>query len=440
MFQFNDEQFRLKVGLAEMLKGGVIMDVTNAEQAKIAEDAGASAVMALERVPADIRKEGGVARMANISKIEEIMKTVSIPVMAKARIGHFMEARILEALGVDYIDESEVLTPADEEHHIDKSDFKVPFVCGARNLGEALRRIAEGAAMIRTKGEAGSGNIVEAVRHIRTIVKEMKQLTVLGKEELVAQAKNLQAPLELVEWVAAARDVAGSEFLGGRHCHAGGCGAGDATGGGGGVRGFGDLQILRPGCARPGDCAGGQELQQPGEPAGRQPCAGRGHAGAGYRQNAGIGVAANPGLVMKKVGVLSLQGDFAAHGAALERAGAEPVYVREREQLEGLDGLVIPGGESTTMLKLLRYDGLFDALVEFGRRKPIFGTCAGAILLASHVLSPAQESLGLMDLEIERNAYGRQIDSRVAALEPEAEFQRARRRRANWRRYSSARR
>jgi pyridoxal 5'-phosphate synthase pdxS subunit len=202
MFQFKSDEFRVKVGLAEMLKGGVIMDVTNAEQAKIAEDAGASAVMALERVPADIRKEGGVARMANIAKIEEIMRTVSIPVMAKARIGHFMEARILEALGVDYIDESEVLTPADEEHHIDKTGFKVPFVCGARNLGEALRRIAEGAAMIRTKGEAGSGNIVEAVRHIRTIVKEMKRLTVLGHEELVHEAKELQAPLELVEWVA----------------------------------------------------------------------------------------------------------------------------------------------------------------------------------------------------------------------------------------------
>jgi pyridoxal 5'-phosphate synthase pdxS subunit len=196
MFQFSSEEFRLKVGLAEMLKGGVIMDVTNAEQAKIAEQAGASAVMALERVPADIRKEGGVARMAIIAN------RVSIPVMAKARIGHFMEARILEALGVDYIDESEVLTPADEEHHIAKSDFKVPFVCGARNLGEALRRIAEGAAMIRTKGEAGSGNIVEAVRHMRTIIKEMRQLTVLGKEELVHEAKKLQAPLELVEWVA----------------------------------------------------------------------------------------------------------------------------------------------------------------------------------------------------------------------------------------------
>jgi pyridoxal 5'-phosphate synthase pdxS subunit len=199
---FQTDQFRLKVGLAEMLKGGVIMDVVNVEHAVIAERAGAAAVMALERVPADIRKEGGVARMSQIRIIREIMNAVSIPVMAKVRIGHFTEARILEALGVDYIDESEVLTPADEEHHVDKHDFKVPFVCGARNLGEALRRIAEGAAMIRTKGEAGSGNIVEAVRHIRTIVKGMKQLTVLGKEELVHEAKNLQAPLELVQYVA----------------------------------------------------------------------------------------------------------------------------------------------------------------------------------------------------------------------------------------------
>src|SRR5712675_3763726 len=197
-----DDTFRVKVGLAEMLKGGVIMDVTNAEQALIAEKAGATAVMALERVPSDIRKDGGVARMASIRIIRDIMNTVSIPVMAKARIGHFTEARVLEALGVDYIDESEVLTPADEEHHIDKRNYKVPFVCGARNLGEALRRIAEGAAMIRTKGEAGSGNIVEAVRHIRTIVKEMRQLTVMGEEELVHQSKVLGAPLELVQWVA----------------------------------------------------------------------------------------------------------------------------------------------------------------------------------------------------------------------------------------------
>ena len=171
--------------------------------------------------------------------------TVSIPVMAKARIGHFTEARMLEALGVDYIDESEVLTPADEEHHIDKKTYKVPFVCGARNLGEALRRIAEGAAMIRTKGEAGSGNIVEAVRHIRTIVKEMKQLTVLGKEELVHEAKNLGAPLELVEWVAAQRQAAGAEFFGGRNRHAGRCGAGDAARRGGGVRRQRHLQVAR---------------------------------------------------------------------------------------------------------------------------------------------------------------------------------------------------
>jgi pyridoxal 5'-phosphate synthase pdxS subunit len=197
-----DEQFRLKVGLAEMLKGGVIMDVTNAEQAVIAEKAGACAVMALVKVPSDIRKEGGVARMSPISKIREIMGTVSIPVMAKCRIGHFMEARVLESLGIDYIDESEVLTPADEENHVDKRPFKVPFVCGARNLGEALRRIGEGAAMIRTKGEAGSGNIVEAVRHMRTIQKEMKQLTVLHSDELMAEAKRHQAPFELIEYVA----------------------------------------------------------------------------------------------------------------------------------------------------------------------------------------------------------------------------------------------
>src|SRR5579862_9019701 len=171
--------WRVKVGLAEMLKGGVIMDVTTAAQAKIAEDAGACAVMALERVPADIRKEGGVARMASPRIIREIMKVVSIPVMAKARIGHFAEAQVLQALEVDFIDESEVLTPADEENHICKHDFKVPFVCGARNLGEALRRIAEGAAMIRTKGEAGSGNIVEAVRHMRTIMSEMRRITTL---------------------------------------------------------------------------------------------------------------------------------------------------------------------------------------------------------------------------------------------------------------------
>jgi pyridoxal 5'-phosphate synthase pdxS subunit len=198
----SDSQWRVKVGLAEMLKGGVIMDVTTADQAKIAETAGACAVMALERVPADIRKEGGVARMASPRTIREIMRAVTIPVMAKVRIGHFAEAQVLEALEVDFIDESEVLTPADEEHHIWKHGFRVPFVCGARNLGEALRRIAEGAAMVRTKGEAGSGNIVEAVRHIRAIVGEMRRLATLGDDQLIHAAKELGAPLELVRWVA----------------------------------------------------------------------------------------------------------------------------------------------------------------------------------------------------------------------------------------------
>jgi pyridoxal 5'-phosphate synthase pdxS subunit len=193
---------RVKSGLAEMLKGGVIMDVTNAEAARIAEEAGAVAVMALERVPADIRKEGGVARMADPTKIQEIQEAVTIPVMAKARIGHFVEAQVLEALEVDYIDESEVLTPADEEHHIDKWAFRVPFVCGCRNLGEALRRISEGAAMIRTKGEAGTGDIVNAVRHMRAVFGGIRRLQSLAEDELFAEAKALAAPYEYVKWVA----------------------------------------------------------------------------------------------------------------------------------------------------------------------------------------------------------------------------------------------
>src|ERR687895_2895606 len=193
---------RVKSGLAEMLKGGVIMDVTNAEQAQIAEEAGAVAVMALERVPADIRSEGGVARMADPEKVQEIQQAVTIPVMAKCRIGHFVEAQVLEALEVDYIDESEVLTPADEEHHVDKWGFTVPFVCGCRDLGEALRRIAEGAAMIRTKGEAGTGDVANAVRHMRAVFGGLRRLTSLREDELYAEAKELRAAFDLVRWVA----------------------------------------------------------------------------------------------------------------------------------------------------------------------------------------------------------------------------------------------
>src|SRR5256886_15447363 len=198
----DEATFRVKAGLAEMLKGGVIMDVVTPAQATVAEEAGAAAVMALERVPADIRRDGGVARMSDPEMIASIQEAVSIPVMAKARIGHFGEAQVLQALEVDYVDESEVLTPADEQNHIDKLAFDVPFVCGATNLGEALRRIGEGAAMIRSKGEAGTGNVVEAVRHMRTIVGQMKALTVLDETELATAAKNHQAPLDLVRWVA----------------------------------------------------------------------------------------------------------------------------------------------------------------------------------------------------------------------------------------------
>ena len=213
--------FNVKKGLAQMLKGGVIMDVVTADHAKIAEDAGAVAVMALERVPADIRADGGVARMSDPELIMKIMETVSIPVMAKCRIGHFVEAQILESIGVDYIDESEVLTPADEANHIFKHDFKVPFVCGCRNLGEALRRIGEGAAMIRTKGEAGTGDVVEAVRHARTVLGEIRKLQNLPEEELMAFSKEIGAPYELVKETRDLGSHAGREFCSRWHCHTG---------------------------------------------------------------------------------------------------------------------------------------------------------------------------------------------------------------------------
>ncbi|OQX91461.1 MAG: pyridoxal 5'-phosphate synthase lyase subunit PdxS, partial [candidate division Zixibacteria bacterium 4484_95] len=212
---FDDKDFKVKVGLAEMLKGGVIMDITTVDQAKIAEDAGAVAVMALERVPADIRKEGGVARMADPAMIAKVKEAVSIPVMAKCRIGHFAEAQVLESLKIDFIDESEVLTPADEQNHVDKYKFKIPFVCGCRNLGEALRRIGEGAALIRTKGEAGSGNIVEAVRHIRLVNDSIRRLISLDDEQLMTEAKTLGAPYEIVKWVKAHKKLPVPNFAAG---------------------------------------------------------------------------------------------------------------------------------------------------------------------------------------------------------------------------------
>src|SRR5437868_2937076 len=306
----DEATFRVKAGLAEMLKGGVIMDVVTADQARIAESAGAVAVMALERVPADIRAAGGVARMADPTKIEEIQGAVTIPVMAKVRIGHFAEAQVLEALEVDYIDESEVLTPADESNHVDKWAFKVPFVCGATNLGEALRRIAEGAAMIRTKGEAGTGNVVEAVRHMRAIQGEIRRLSSLDAQELATAAKELAAPLELVRMVAEKGGLPVVNFSAG-------------------------------GIATPADAA----------------------------------------LMMQ--------------------LGAEAREVRTPADLDGLDGLILPGGESTTVTLGLEREQLADPLRDLiVSGTPTLATCAGLIVLD-------RDHMDVLDLTSRRNAFGR---------------------------------
>ena len=292
-----NDQWRVKVGLAEMLKGGVIMDVTNAEQARIAEDAGACAVMALERVPSDIRKEGGVARMASPKIIREIMNTVSIPVMAKVRIGHFAEAAVLEALEVDFIDESEVLTPADEENHVWKHDFKVPFVCGARNLGEALRRIAEGAAMIRTKGEAGSGNVVEAVRHMRTITGEMRRLTTLRGDELMHVGEGTGRAARPGPRDCAHRKTSRSEFFRWRNRNACRRRAGAPSGRGIGFRRIGNFQVERSRQARQGHRESHDALS------GCEGCSrslrriGRGHEGARHSPDRREGPAADARMV-----------------------------------------------------------------------------------------------------------------------------------------------
>ncbi len=407
---------RLKTGLAEMLKGGVIMDVVNADQARIAEAAGAVAVMALERVPADIRAQGGVARMAAVSKVREIQDAVTVPVMAKVRIGHFVEAQILQSLAVDFIDESEVLTPADESFHIDKHSFKVPFVCGARDLGEALRRIGEGAALIRTKGEAGSGNIVEAVRHMRAVNSAIRRLTTMGPDELMTAAKDLGAPYELVRIVAQSGKLPVPNFAAG-------------------------------GIATPADAAlmmqlgaesvfVGSGIFKSEDPAARAKAIVM--ATTHYkdpeilaRVSDGLGEAM-PGLESRglsrrkcsrradgsatmKIGVLALQGDFAAHLAAIPGA----VEVRTATAIAALDVLVIPGGESTTMLKLLEGSGIEAATRRLvARGGAVFGTCAGAILLARNVSGPTQPSWGMIDIDIERNAFGRQIDSFEATLDP----------------------
>ncbi len=412
---------RVKRGMAEMLKGGVIMDVVTAEQAKVAEDAGAVAVMALERVPADIRRDGGVARMSDPDMIDAIVAAVSIPVMAKARIGHFVEAQVLQSLGVDYVDESEVLTPADEAHHIDKWAFTVPFVCGATNLGEALRRIAEGAAMIRSKGEAGTGNVVEATRHMRQIRTEIRRLATLDEPELYAAAKEHRAPYELVKRGGRDRPAAGRAVHRRRHRHPRRRGDDDAAWGRGCLRRLGHLQVRQPRAARRGDRQGHHVLRRPGRHRQGFPRPGPGHGRDQHRRPAGDRAVRRPGLVSAPlVGVLALQGDVREHLAALERAGARGIGVRRPAELEGIDGLVLPGGESTTMSKLAVTFGLLEPLRAFVRGGlPAYGSCAGMIMLADRILDgrPDQETIGGIDMTVRRNAFGRQVDSFEADLE-----------------------
>ena len=355
----DEATFTVKAGLAEMLKGGVIMDVVTPEQAKIAEDAGAAAVMALERVPADIRRDGGVARMSDPEMIKGIQEAVTIPVMAKARIGHFAEAQVLEALEVDYIDESEVLTPADEANHIDKWNFKIPFVCGATNLGEALRRIGEGAAMIRSKGEAGTGDIVEAVRHLRVIRGEIRRLGVLDPEELATAAKELAAPLPLVRQVAADGRLPVVLFCAGGIATPGRRVAGDAARRRGRVRRLRDLQVRGPRAPRPGDRRGDDALPGSRPRGGRLHRPGTADGQPGDLQARVRAAARRPRLVA----VPDLRGARARRWSESWRSratsrrtprscsalGAVAREVRIPADLDGLDALIIPGGESTVM-------------------------------------------------------------------------------------------
>ena len=374
-----------KKGLAQMLKGGVIMDVVTPEQAKIAEDAGAVAVMALERVPADIRAAGGVARMSDPSMIDGIMDAVSIPVMAKARIGHFVEAQVLEALGVDYIDESEVLTPADENNHIDKHAFKVPFVCGCRNLGEALRRINEGAAMIRTKGEAGTGNIVEAVRQLRDVLSEIRRLQAMREDELFVAAKELQAPYELVKDVAADGKLPVVNFVAGGISTPADAALVMQLGAEGVFVGSGIFKSEDPARMANAIVQATTYFDDPKKIAEVSKGLGAPMRGHRPRGDPGAGAPRRPRLVGRdartsssraassvqrshaiamKIGVLALQGAFREHLDTLAAIGVEGVRVREPADLEGVSGLILPGGESTTMRQLIERWGLRQPILD----------------------------------------------------------------------------
>ena len=409
---------RVKRGMAEMLKGGVIMDVVTPEQAQIAEDAGAVAVMALERVPADIRAQGGVSRMSDPDMIDGIIAAVSIPVMAKARIGHFVEAQVLQALGVDYVDESEVLTPADYAHHIDKWPFTVPFVCGATNLGEALRRIAEGAAMIRSKGEAGTGDVSNAVTHMRTIRAEIRRLTTLAEDELYVAAKELQAPYELVVEVARPRQPARRPVHRRRHRHPGRRGHDDAARRRGRVRRLRHLQVRRPGSAGRGHRQGHHVLRRPGRARQGLPRPRRGDGRHQRRRRAGRPPARRPRLVTTgsspRIGVLALQGDVREHLRALDAVGARGVPVRRPRSSPAATAWSCPAASrprSSSWRPRSTCSSRCERAIKEGL--PAYGSCAGMILLADRLVDapPEQQTIGGLDVTVRRNAFGRQVDS-----------------------------
>ena len=420
------DRVKLNRELAQMLKGGVIMDVTTPEQARIAEEAGACAVMALERIPADIRAAGGVSRMSDPKMIKGIQEAVSIPVMAKCRIGHIVEAQVLQAIEIDYIDESEVLSPADDVYHIDKTQFDVPFVCGARDLGEALRRVAEGATMIRTKGEPGTGDVVQAVRHMRKIQKQIRDVVALRDDELFEAAKQLQVPVELVREVHATGKLPVVNFAAG-------------------------------GVATPADAAlmmqlgaegvfVGSGIFKSGDPAKRAAAIVKAVANftdarliAELSEDLGeamVGINADEivdyhgrarALVQQKgshmsdyadqtVAVLAVQGAFAEHEARLFELGAHRIELRQAADLkQDFDRLVLPGGESTVQGKLLDELGMLEELrARIAEGMPVLGTCAGLILLAHDLAAHDDKGtprLETMDVLVERNAYGRQLGS-----------------------------
>ncbi len=410
----------VKRGLAQMLKGGVIMDVVTPEQAVVAQEAGAVAVMALERIPADIRAHGGVARMSNLELVQSIMDAVTIPVMAKVRIGHFAEAQALQELGIDFIDESEVLTPADDKYHVDKQAFTTPFVCGARDLGEALRRIAEGAAMIRSKGEAGSGNIVEAVRHIRAITDAIKELTIVPGEEAVARARDLGAPLELIKDVAQNGKLPVVLF-----CAGGVSTPADAAlmmqlGAEGIFVGSGIFKSTNPKAFAKAIVDATTHYSDPkvivaaSKSLGKEAQAMEGIDVRKLPESETAGVARQ---LRSRIGVLALQGDVVEHLHALERAGARAVPVKTPGELKNVDGLIIPGGESTTVMKLLERFDLRDPIVRRALAgMPLWGTCMGMIVIARDVVELNQPSLDLIDISVRRNAFGRQNDSAEVPL------------------------